>query len=374
MHSLLMAAPTTPDAGVVTIQPGDAAPDFALPAPQTARLSDLRGSPVVIVFCGAQWDPARAEYVDIYNRLVGSLGGVAGTRLLAISGADPWRALDFTDQTVSLPVLSSPEAAIMRCYGIGDEPAVFVIDAEGIVRWSHVGPASLANPLELSRAISAVAAPLLDGPNEPEQRTAWTRRDFVATTLAAAFVLALRPLEARAERVAALGAPGAMPNARSVTLNVNGREMTLDLEPRVTLLDALREYAGLTGTKKGCDHGQCGACTVHVDGRRALSCMTFAVMQEGHRITTIEGLASGERLHPMQQAFISHDGFQCGYCTSGQIMSAVAVLDESWGPSDDEVREAMSGNICRCGAYPGIVAAVQEVRRAQASNGGGRTQ
>jgi len=155
---------------------------------------------------------------------------------------------------------------------------------------------------------------------------------------------------------------------------VNGRDLALDVEPRVTLLDALREYAGLTGTKKGCDHGQCGACTVHVDGRRELSCMTFAVMQEGHRITTIEGLASGERLHPMQQAFITHDGFQCGYCTSGQIMSAVAVLDESWGPGDDDVREAMSGNICRCGAYPGIVAAVQDVRRAQASNGGGHSK
>jgi xanthine dehydrogenase YagT iron-sulfur-binding subunit len=232
----------------------------------------------------------------------------------------------------------------------------------------------------VARAISAVAARFASAPNEEEQSSSaehgvsWTRRDFVATTLAAAFALALRPLEASAERVAALNAPRSTLNAKRVTLNVNGREIALDLEPRVTLLDALREYAGLTGTKKGCDHGQCGACTVHVDGRRALSCMTFAVMQEGHRITTIEGLASGEQLHPMQQAFITHDGFQCGYCTSGQIMSAVAVLDESWGPADDDVREAMSGNICRCGAYPGIVAAVQDVRRAQASNGGGRTQ
>ena len=131
----------------------------------------------------------------------------------------------------------------------------------------------------------------------------------------------------------------------------------------MTLLDALREYAGLTGTKKGCDHGQCGACTVHVDGRRVLSCLTFAVMQQGKKITTIEGLAHGRReLHPMQQAFITHDGFQCGYCTSGQIMSATAMVHEPWGPADDDVREAMSGNICRCGAYPGIVAAIQDVR------------
>jgi xanthine dehydrogenase YagT iron-sulfur-binding subunit len=152
-----------------------------------------------------------------------------------------------------------------------------------------------------------------------------------------------------------------------VSLMVNGQTIALSLEPRVTLLDALREYAGLTGSKKGCDHGQCGACTVHVDGRRTLSCLTLAVMQQGKQITTIEGLAAsagaqGDALHPMQQAFIEHDGFQCGYCTSGQIMSATAVVKEPWGPTDDDVREAMSGNICRCGAYVGIVAAVQDVR------------
>jgi xanthine dehydrogenase YagT iron-sulfur-binding subunit len=150
--------------------------------------------------------------------------------------------------------------------------------------------------------------------------------------------------------------------AAPVTLNVNGRDIALALEPRVTLLDALREYAHITGSTKGCDHGQCGACTVHVDGRRVLSCLTFAVMQQGKRITTVEGLAHGDSLDPMQQAFIEHDGFQCGYCTSGQIMSATAMVREPWGPADDDVREAMSGNICRCGAYPGIVAAIQQVR------------
>jgi xanthine dehydrogenase YagT iron-sulfur-binding subunit len=151
-----------------------------------------------------------------------------------------------------------------------------------------------------------------------------------------------------------------------VTLRINGRPITLDLESRVTLLDALREYAQLTATKKGCDHGQCGACTVHVDGRRQLACLTFAVMMEGREITTLEGLADGDRLHPMQEAFIEHDGFQCGYCTPGQIMSAVALLHEPCGDADSDVRECMSGNLCRCGAYPGIVAAVQQVRRAEA--------
>ena len=136
----------------------------------------------------------------------------------------------------------------------------------------------------------------------------------------------------------------------------------MTIEPRVTLLDALREYAGLTGTKKGCDHGQCGACTVHVNGRRELSCLTFAVMHQGDEITTVEGLATADTLHPMQAAFITHDGFQCGYCTPGQLMSATALLTEPCGPTDADVKECMSGNICRCGAYPGIVAAIQDVR------------
>jgi len=147
-----------------------------------------------------------------------------------------------------------------------------------------------------------------------------------------------------------------------VRFTVNGAASQLTLDPRVSLLDTLREHLGLTGTKKGCDHGQCGACTVHVDGRRVLACLTLAATVNGRSITTVEGLATAEALHPMQQAFIHHDGFQCGYCTAGQIMSAVALLAEPCGPRDDDVREAMSGNICRCGAYPGIVAAIQSVR------------
>lgn len=360
------------------IQPGDDAPDFAFAyGGATHRLFDFRGSPVVLAFHGAEWDPARAEHIETYNKLIASLGGVAGARLLQIGGAGPWRDLSFTDAALSLPVLAA-DSAVARQYGVGSEPAVFVIDAGGVVRWSQVGPMSLVSPTDVARAISVIAAPFVHEPTastgEPNEAPSagWTRRDFVATALAAAFALALRPVEAHAERAARLAAPAS--TVRPVTLTVNGRQLSLSLEPRVTLLDALREYAGLTGSKKGCDHGQCGACTVHIDGRRELSCLTFAVMQEGRRITTIEGLASGEQLHPMQQAFITNDGFQCGYCTSGQVMSAVAVLDEPWGPTDDDVREAMSGNICRCGAYPGIVAAVQEVRRAQATNGGGNRQ
>jgi xanthine dehydrogenase YagT iron-sulfur-binding subunit len=146
-----------------------------------------------------------------------------------------------------------------------------------------------------------------------------------------------------------------------LTLRINGIERSCQVESRVTLLDALREYLGLTGTKKGCDHGECGACTVLVDGRRINSCLTFAVMHEGREIITIEGLAHEAELHPIQAAFIEHDAFQCGYCTPGQIMSAVALLDEGHTGSESEIREWMSGNLCRCGAYPNIVAAIHEV-------------
>ena len=145
-----------------------------------------------------------------------------------------------------------------------------------------------------------------------------------------------------------------------VTLRINDKDETLHLEPRVTLLDALRDHLSKTGTKKGCDHGACGACTVLVDGKRVLSCLILAVAAQGRRITTIEGLAEGERLHPVQQAFLDCDGFQCGFCTPGQIVSAVACIHEGHAKSDDEIREWMSGNLCRCSAYPNIVDAVRQ--------------
>lgn len=154
-----------------------------------------------------------------------------------------------------------------------------------------------------------------------------------------------------------------MKGAVPITLRVNGVDRRLHVDPRTTLLDCVRETMGLTGTKKGCDHGQCGACTVHVNGRRVSSCLTLAVMHEGDEITTIEGLGTSESLHPMQAAFVAHDAYQCGYCTSGQIMAAVALLKEPCGEDDASVKELMSGNICRCGAYCNIVAAVQQVRK-----------
>jgi xanthine dehydrogenase YagT iron-sulfur-binding subunit len=151
------------------------------------------------------------------------------------------------------------------------------------------------------------------------------------------------------------------PAKLAVTLIVNGIERKLTLAPWTTLLDALREHLDLTGTKKGCDHGQCGACTVLVDGRRINSCLTLAVMKDGAEVTTIEGLAQGATLHALQQAFIEHDAFQCGYCTPGQICSAAGLIAEGRATTPDEIRELMSGNICRCGAYPNIVAAIEAV-------------
>jgi xanthine dehydrogenase YagT iron-sulfur-binding subunit len=194
-----------------------------------------------------------------------------------------------------------------------------------------------------------------------------TRRRFNELAVTTAVLAAIGEMpRAEAEEVSMVAA-GSKPmpglNLLKTKLTVNGQEHVLEIDPRVTLLDALRERLALTGSKKGCDHGQCGACTVVINGKRVLSCLTLAVMHEGDQITTIEGLAKGDQLHPLQNAFIEHDGFQCGYCTPGQIMSAYALLSEKCGPSDADVRECMSGNLCRCGAYPNIIAAIQDVRK-----------
>jgi xanthine dehydrogenase YagT iron-sulfur-binding subunit len=195
-----------------------------------------------------------------------------------------------------------------------------------------------------------------------------TRRRFLVRAVCSAAVVAglqgarLFP----AAQAASVTIPARGPQPVTMTLTVNGKAHTLALEPRVTLLDALRERLDLTGTKKGCDQGTCGSCTVLVEGKRVNACFTLAIMTQGRNVTTIEGLANGDQLHPMQAAFLEHDGFQCGYCTPGQIMSAVALVNEKRPTDNAGVREWMSGNICRCGAYPNIVAAVQSVAGGQA--------
>ncbi|QRO02207.1 (2Fe-2S)-binding protein [Archangium violaceum] len=200
-----------------------------------------------------------------------------------------------------------------------------------------------------------------------------TRREFLATATAAtvgsAILLEACGHVAPATEGSAPSTPApttstpAPASEVEVALKINGQQRTLKVDPRTSLLDALRERMQLTGTKKGCDHGQCGACTVLVDGRRELSCLSLAVMQQGAEVLTVEGLAKGDTLHPLQQAFLENDAFQCGYCTPGQLMSAAGLMSEPCGPSDADVRECMSGNICRCSAYPNIVAAIQQVRQ-----------
>jgi xanthine dehydrogenase YagT iron-sulfur-binding subunit len=226
---------------------------------------------------------------------------------------------------------------------------------------------------------------------QPATPSNTSRRRFLQSAAAAAAVGAAPYARAQQTPPAAPQQPAARANVppRPVKLNINGREYAMHLEPRVTLLDALREYAGLMGTKKGCDRGQCGACTVLSNGRRINSCLTLAVMHEGDSITTVEGLASNGTLNPVQRAFIEQDAFQCGYCTPGQICSATALLSEfdagnvstvtrdvRYKPpqlTDEEIRERMSGNICRCGAYVNIVAAVQSAHRGTVGSGTGDT-
>jgi xanthine dehydrogenase YagT iron-sulfur-binding subunit len=188
-----------------------------------------------------------------------------------------------------------------------------------------------------------------------------SRRDFLKKSTALAALASLSPVLVKAgeqdEKIAGLF------EKVPLQVEINGKAFSLEVEPRTTLLDLLREQLGLTGTKKGCDHGQCGCCTVHVDGRRINSCLSLAVLSHGKKVTTIEGLANGDDLHPMQEAFVKHDGFQCGYCTPGQIMSAICCIREGHAGNAEEIREYMSGNICRCGAYPNIIDAIMEAKQ-----------
>jgi xanthine dehydrogenase YagT iron-sulfur-binding subunit len=242
-----------------------------------------------------------------------------------------------------------------------------LLDENGALKWKIEveGGQSIASGEVLAALESLHSTPIQQG--------GLSRRAFLSATLAAAALLTLSQVEAKAgpgnhwmpgmlpdRRKTAPPQPGTVP----VTLKVNGKNQKLQLEPRVALLDALRENLHLNGTKKGCDHGQCGACTVHINGERQLSCLTLAVMAQGKDITTIEGLAKGEELHPVQAAFIKHDAFQCGYCTPGQIMSAAALLKENRANTPAEIRESMSGNLCRCAAYPNIINAIKELRNA----------
>lgn len=379
MHRYPICTPATqpPLAPLPELTAGSTAPDFSLPSQSgPLSLTDLRGHPVVLAFAPPGWDPSLHMQMALYNDIVTQLAP-SGAQLLGITMQDIWCNLDFTGpDLLRFPLLHDfdPEGTVARLYGVYGERAIFVIDGQGIIRWRYVlPPGLLPQPGAILAAVQELAGlganPPTSGPQVPVamKNLPMNRRQFLVTTLAATVALAVWPAIGHAANTA-VGPSPAQTSAhgahmRHVNLNVNGSPHALTLDTRVTLLDALREHLGMTGTKKGCDQGTCGACTVLSDGRRIKSCLTLAAMQEGHRITTIEGLAQGAELHPMQAAFIKHDAFQCGYCTPGQIMSAVALVKEGHTGSDHEIREWMSGNICRCGAYPHIVAAIKDAAK-----------
>jgi xanthine dehydrogenase YagT iron-sulfur-binding subunit len=375
---------------------GAVAPALVLRASQGASRPDislaaLRGAPVVIAFVrGWTVDGESAEDLDTIRAQLRGLGAV----LIVLSDAGAWwfRPDDPVERFLSpSDALGDAVARIAQSYGlVGVDdwtraPAVFVIDGDGVVRFAQRRSgldldfrSSLAGALELaghamiaksSRSLNVLAD--RGSPRDPPVVGKLSRRDWLLSSLVAGFALAFVDgcggprVPSASTPVARIDATG--PDDLDIVLDVNGVARTLRIDPRVSLLDALRERLHLTGTKKGCDHGQCGACTVLVDGLRVNGCLVLAIMVQGAKITTIEGLAEGKggagKLHPMQAAFIAEDGFQCGYCTPGQILSAMGLLSEGHAQTDDQVREEMSGNLCRCGAYPNIVASIQRARR-----------
>jgi xanthine dehydrogenase YagT iron-sulfur-binding subunit len=353
---------------------GARAPSFSLRGREGDRsLPELVHQPLVLVFA-ERWTPARDAALE---RLRAELRGLGAALVVLTVDGGWWLAPDDEPELLSHVGASGPVALarVAAAYGAPSAGggagapvrAIVLVDASAKVCFAGVDRASPGTLETLASALEEVRR--ARAADRPRARFLWTRREWLATSAAAGLALALFDACAGPRSGAGGGGGSGAPAAEGIAgdvevrLQVNGEERALRLEPRVSLLDALRERLGLTGTKKGCDAGQCGACTVLVDGRRVLSCLTLALTAQGAKITTVEGLARGDALHPVQAAFLSHDAFQCGYCTSGQIMSAVGLLAEGHARSDDEVREGMSGNLCRCGAYANIVAAVQAARR-----------
>ena len=336
-----------------TVTVGGPAPDFVLRAGRGAFVQAATGIPRVLAFV-RQWSPdaARPELREMRSHLRG-----LGAELVVLARAGVWsfRPDDDLDQLGAFSDrLAADIATAALLYGVRGGDAVFVIDGDGTIQFAH-------RPGEPLTALADALSAATDALCSQDEPVTFTRREWVTSCLVAGFAFTfLRGCKEHDKAPPAAHPPQPAGGEVDVTLDVNGRKYPLRIEPRVSLLDALRERIGLTGTKKGCDMGQCGACTVHVGGRRELACLTLAVMAEGKSVTTIEGLATGDKLHPMQQAFVEHDALQCGFCTPGQIMSAVALLSEK---NIEDVRAAMSGNICRCGAYPNIVAAIEAVKR-----------
>jgi xanthine dehydrogenase YagT iron-sulfur-binding subunit len=367
---------------------GQTAPELRLvdARGQLVLLDARQGEPTVIAFVEERVlfpdrdAPPTHPTHDALDALRAELRGL-GAAAVIVSADGVWRFRPDDD----LQLRASRDeldpgslGALRRRYG-ADEGAMslFVVDGRGTLRFARTIASIELDAMNtlveaLSSAGRAVTAALPRGASAPSASGAGlvSRRELVMTSLLGAFAVVLaeacRPPSSPyvAPAVARATPTAAAPTVYDidVVLDINGARRAVRIDPRVSLLDALRERLGLPGTKKGCDHGQCGACTVLVDGRRVNACLTLAIMVQGAAITTIEGLSTGDALHPMQAAFAEEDAFQCGYCTPGQIMSAVALLREGRAQTDDEVREQMSGNVCRCGAYPNIVSAIQVAR------------
>ncbi len=351
--------------------PGKRAPGLGLrDTAGRALLLDLRdGETLVVAFADGADLFTRAASKAALAPLRAELRGL-GASLLVLADDGVWRfrpddELELRAGREAIDARSMCE--LRRRYSVqSDVLSLFLIDGKGTLRFARSLPTAADDALPTLVDALSTAGRMLT--SSPPARALVSRRELVVTSLLGAFAIALaeachsKPPPPTANSAAPPVAE--TPYDLDVILHVNGADQKVHIDPRVSLLDALRERIGLTGTKKGCDHGQCGACTVLVDERRVNACLTLAIMVHGSKITTIEGLASGDTLHPLQAAFASEDGFQCGYCTPGQIMSAVGLLKEAHARTDDEVREQMSGNICRCGAYPNIVSAIQLARKA----------
>jgi xanthine dehydrogenase YagT iron-sulfur-binding subunit len=351
---------------------GERAPSFAIRDSwgREVSLATHVGEPVVLAFV-EDW-PLPDIGANDERTIRAELRGLGAALLVVARNAVlSFRADDAVHVRAAGAFDRDEIAALRRRYGARERTlSLFVVDGERTLRFG----AYATLPIGVDRAPAHVLARVLAeagrAVNVPTENAAtMSRREIIVTSLLSACALVLaeacRGKEPPAPREGArLTSVLASRRDIEVTFDLNGKQTKVHVEPNVTLLDALRERLNLSGTKKGCDHGQCGACTVLVDGRRVNACLTLAVMMQGRKVTTIEGLAHGETLHPLQAAFASEDALQCGYCTPGQIMSAIGLVQEGHATSDDDVREQMSGNICRCGAYANIVRAVQVGRRA----------
>jgi xanthine dehydrogenase YagT iron-sulfur-binding subunit len=338
-----------------------------------ARFEAFSGQPLLLVLAPSFSDPGE-EVLEALRAELRALG--AALLLIGTEHSFCFRPDDELVHEPSTGELRLAAIQLFRAHGVGPEALstgtllLGLLDDRGELRWRTSRAVDGDAALALLEATRLAGRSALRAPREPRVGLV-TRREVVLTSLIGALSLVLLDGCKRSEPHLPVPGPSADVNSlapataeRELTLNVNGRDYGLSVEPRVSLLDALRERLGLTGTKKGCDHGQCGACTVLLDGRRVNACLVLAVMVGERKITTIEGLAGPTELHPLQEAFVTHDALQCGYCTPGQIVSALGLLREKRAVSADAIREHMSGNLCRCGAYPNIVKAIQAARDA----------